>query len=246
MKSEGESGVIARAATVLKVLEACPAGLSLAQLAKHCALPRSTVYRLVASLEAQQFVSQSAAGVTLGPALARMAAAAHTDIVALARPAIEALARRTRETVDLAVYRGLHAILVEHSVSDRELRVVSPPGTAFPSNATAPGKAMLAALPDEQLYALLPEELEQRTAHTCVDRARLLIHLQEIREKGVAIDREEHALGVCGVAVALTLPGNERYALSIAAPALRFDEHLPVLLPALLQTRAEIESLAGK
>ncbi|MDW8844442.1 IclR family transcriptional regulator [Erwinia sp. MMLR14_017] len=246
MKGEGDSGVIARAATVLKVLEACPAGLSLAQLARHCSLPRSTVYRLVASLEAQQFVSQTATGVTLGPALARLAAAAHTDIVALARPAIEALARRTRETVDLAVHRGLHAILVEQSVSDRELRVVSPPGTAFPINATAPGKALLAALPDDRLYALLPEKLEQRTANTCLDRADLLIHLQEIRNKGVAIDREEHALGVCGVAVALTLPGNERYALSLAAPALRFDEHLPTLLPALLQTKAEIESLAGK
>lgn len=246
MKGEGESGVIARAATVLKALEASPAGLSLAQLAKHCALPRSTVYRLVASLEAQQFVSQTPAGVVLGSALTRLAAAAHTDIVALARPAIEALARRTRETVDLTVHRGLHAILVEHSVSDRELRVVSPPGTAFPVNATAPGKAMLAALPDGQLYALLPEKLEQRTVNTCHHRTELLIHLQAIRQKEIAIDREEHAMGVCGVAVNLMLPGNERYALSIAVPALRFDEHLPVLLSALLQTKAEIESLAGK
>lgn len=246
VKAEGESGVIARAAAVLKVLESCPSGLSLTQLARQCGLPRTTVYRLVASLEAQQFVMQTAEGVTLGPALARLAAAAHTDIVALARPAVEALARRTRETVDLVVFRGLHAILVEQCVSDQELRVVSPVGTAFPVNATAPGKALLAALPDDQLQALLSQPLEQRTVNTRVGREALLADIGSVRHKGMAIDREEHALGVSALAVVLDLPGNERYALSVAVPTLRFDERLESLLRALLQTKAEIESLAGK
>ena len=246
MKAEGESGVIARAASLLKVLETAPAGLSLAQLAGLCSLPRTTVYRLVASLEAQEFVRQTAEGVILGPALIRLAAAAHTDIVTLARPSLESLARRTRETVDLAVYRGLHAILVEQYACDQELRVVSPVGTAFPINATAPGKAMLAGLPDEHLLQLLPEVLEQRTAQTRCRRAELISDLEVIRRNGVAVDREEHAAGVCGMAVMLTLPGNERYALSLAVPSLRFDDQQPILQRALLQTKAEIESLAGK
>lgn len=245
MKSE-ESGVIARAASLLKVLETSPAGLSLAELARLCGLPRTTVYRLVASLEAQQFVKQTADGVILGAALVRLAAAAHTDIVALARPSMEALARRTRETVDLAVYRGLHAILVEQFVCNQELRVVSPVGTAFPINATAPGKAMLAGLTDEQLLLLLPEVLEQRTAKTHSRRPELMSDLEVIRRNGVAVDREEHASGVCGLAVSLMLPGNERYALSLAVPSLRFDDQQQTLLRALLQTKAEIESLAGK
>jgi len=178
--------------------------------------------------------------------LARLAAAAHTDIVALARPAVEALARRTRETVDLVVFRGLHAILVEQCVSDQELRVVSPVGTAFPVNATAPGKALLAALPDDQLQALLSQPLEQRTVNTRVGREALLADIGSVRRKGMAIDREEHALGVSALAVVLDLPGNERYALSVAVPTLRFDDRLESLLRALLQTKAEIESLAGK
>lgn len=244
MKSE-ESGVIARAASLLKVLETSPAGLSLAELARLCGLPRTTVYRLVASLEAQQFVKQTADGVILGAALVRLAAAAHTDIVALARASMEALAHRTRETVDLAVYRGLHAILVAQFVCDQELRVVSPVGTAFPVNATAPGKAMLAELPDEQLL-LLPEVLEQRTTHTRFRRDELISDLETVRRNGVAVDREEHASGVCGLAVSLMLPGNERYALSLAVPSLRFDDQQQTLLRALLQTKAEIESLAVK
>lgn len=112
--------------------------------------------------------------------------------------------------------------------------------------ATAPGKALLAALPDDQLQALLSQPLEKRTVNTRVGREALLADIGSVRQKGMAIDREEHALGVSALAVVLDLPGNERYALSVAVPTLRFDDRLESLLRALLQTKAEIESLAGK
>jgi hypothetical protein len=42
-------------------------------------------------------------GVRLGPAIASLATWAHADVVAIARLAIEALGRRTRETVNLCL-----------------------------------------------------------------------------------------------------------------------------------------------
>lgn len=240
------SQVIARAATILRALEERPAGLSMSALAKLTELPRTTVHRLVMSLIAQQLLLQDSDGIKLGPALARLAASAHTDIIALVQPAMATLGRRTRETVDLCVWRGSHTVLVSQFVSDQELRVASPVSTAFPSHCAAHGKALLAEQAEETLEALLPQLKEVRTDKTVQDRKLLLKEIVLTRQQGYAVDREEHARGVCGISVALHTGGGERYALAIAAPAIRFDEQFAHLLASLLQARAEIEALVAR
>ena len=242
----GGKQVIARAAAVLKALENQASGLSLSQIAKAADLPRTTVHRIVGSLEAQQFVITAEDGIRLGPALMRLAASAHTDIVAIARPFIETLGRKTRETVDLCVYRGLHAISVDQYACDQELRVVSAVGTAFPAHCTAHGKALLAHLPNDELDALLHGvRLERRTDSTLTTLAALKAELERTRERSIAIDRQEHARGVCGIGVILRTGRSERYALSLAVPSLRFDEQLALLQAAILQCKAEIEAVLG-
>lgn len=245
--SEGNgSQVIARAATILRALEDQPAGLSMSALAKATALPRTTVHRLVTSLITQQMLLQDSDGIKLGPALARLAASAHIDIIALAQSAMATLGRRTRETVDLCVWRGSHTVLVSQFVSDQELRVVSPVSTAFPSHCAAHGKALLAQQSDEALGELLPQLTETRTSNTLQTGKTLLAEIALIRQQGYAIDREEHARGVCGISVALQTGVGERYALAIAAPALRFDEQFAHLLASLLQAKVEIEALVAR
>ncbi|MBB3307092.1 MULTISPECIES: IclR family transcriptional regulator [unclassified Enterobacter] len=240
------SQVIARAATILRALEDRPAGLTMSALAKITALPRTTVHRLVTSLIAQQLLLQDSDGIKLGPALARLAASAHTDIIALAQPAMATLGRRTRETVDLCVWRGSHTVLVSQCVSDQELRVASPVSTAFPSHCAAHGKALLAEQSEEALASLLPQLKEVRTEKTQQEAKSLLKDIAATRKQGYAIDREEHARGVCGISVALQTGAGERYALAIAAPALRFDEQFAHLLASLLQAKAEIEALVAR
>lgn len=246
-ENEGNSGkqVIARAAAVLRALENQTGGLSLAQIAKGADLPRTTVHRIVAALEAQQLVSSGAGGVKLGPAIARLAASAHTDVVAVLRPYAEALGRRTRETVDVCVYRGLHAVSVDQYCSDHELRVVSAVGTAYPIHCTAHGKALLAQMPEDALARLFGERLEARTDQTITALAQLLPHLEQVRAQGYAVDMEEHAPGVCGIGVALATGTSERYALSLGVPTLRFHAQRELLLSALLQCKAEVEAVLG-
>ena len=248
MASEVDSGgkqVIARAAAVLKTLENQRQGMSLSQIAKASGLPRTTVHRIVTALEAQQMVLTGSNGVRLGPALVRLAASAHTDVVAIARPYVESLGRRTRETVDVSVYRGLHAISVDQYASDQELRVVSPVGTAFPIHCTAHGKMLLSACSDEFLKQLLTDPLERRTPLTLVDAAAVIEDVRLARAQGFAIDQEEHARGVCGIGVYVRSGLAEHYAISLAVPALRFHESLETLKAALLQCKAEVESVIG-
>lgn len=236
--------VIARAAAVLNALENQREGLSVGQISSITALPRTTVHRLAAALEAQQLVISGPGGFRLGPALARLATSAHTDVIALSRPAVEGLGRKTRETVDVSVLRGVHAISVNQYVSDQELRVISPVGTAFPLHCTAHGKALLASMEACDVTGLLKgEPLERRTARSLCEMDSLLTEIEAIRKAGIAVDREEHARGVCGLGVTLNTGLGERYTLSLAVPAVRFDEGLQSLSAALLRCKAEVEAL---
>ncbi len=237
------SQVIARAAMILKALEIQPKGLTISQLARDTGLPRTTVHRIVTSLESQQLLIIGSGGVQLGPALARLAASAHTDVISLSRSAMETLGRRTRETIDLCVYRGSHVVSVNQFVSDQELRVVSPVGTAFPCHCTAHGKAILATLSDQKIKDLLGNHPEIRTENTLKTLPSILKDIKVIQERNYAIDREEHALGVCGIGVYLNTETSEHYALSIAVPSTRFDEKFELLLNALIQCKTEIEAI---
>lgn len=249
MSEEAEAGsgkqVIARAAAVLRALENQSAGLTLSQIASASNLPRTTVHRIVAALEAQQMVATGSGGIKLGPAITRLAASAHTDIVSIARPFIEALGRRTRETIDLCVFRDAHVISVDQYASDQELRVVSPVGTAFPVHCTAHGKALLAVRSDAEIKRVLGPRLERRTDQTIERTALLLTHIGAVRNSGFATDVEEHAMGVCGIGVFLRTGLRGDYAIAIAVPALRFHDRFESLRAAIMQARSEIEAVAG-
>jgi IclR family transcriptional regulator, acetate operon repressor len=237
--------VIARAAAVLRALKSQQGGMTLGQIAKSAGLPRTTVHRIVGALEAQQMVLVGADGVRLGPAIASLAASAHTNIVVIARPAIEALGRRTRETVNLCIDRGEHSISVDQYVSDQELRVVSPIGTAFQSHLTAHGKALLAQRQNDEIKSLFAGKLPTRTPASIDKMAALLAEIDEVRRTGFAIDQQEHAEGVCGVGVFLNAGLNEHYAISLGVPAPRFEKTRDTLLASLLQCKSEIEGLMG-
>jgi DNA-binding IclR family transcriptional regulator len=183
-------------------------------------------------------------GLRLGPALARLATSAHTDIIAISRAAVEGLGRETRETVDLSVLRGAHAISVNQYACDQELRVISPIGTAFPLHCTAHGKALLASMKETDMVRLIEDHvLDRRTVHSLCEMNALLEEVHSIRRDGIAVDRQEHALGVCGIGVTLNTGLTERYALSLAVPAIRFDEDFQGLSAALLRCKAEVEAL---
>lgn len=237
--------VIARAASVLFALENQQDGLTLAQLVRATELPRSTVHRLVAALEAQKLVINDASGIRLGPALTRLAKSVHKDIVTIARPFIEALGRKTRETIDLCVYRGQHMVSIDQYASDKELRVISAVGTAFPIHCSAHGKAVLAKFTNEKITTLLGTNLEKRTDKTITDINILLHHIHKARLNGFALDIEEHSNGVCGFGIHLDTSLNEYYAIAIAVPSIRFNKNFDLYYDSIIQCKAEIEAVMG-
>lgn len=212
---------IARAGSILRALEASPAGLGTSELAAATGLPKSTVHRLVAALAEEDLVAQGGDGrARLGSGITRLATAGREALSERLRPIVLDLRRRLDETVDLAVLDGAAVRFVDQVPAPRRLRATSAVGELFPLHCTANGKALLAAMAPEQVEALLPARLERFTAVTIASRTELLAELEQVREAGLAFDREEHTEGICAVGVAIG--ANSGAAISVPVPAQRF------------------------
>ena len=231
--------VIARAAAILRVLEDEDAGLSLAQIAARVALPRSTVQRIVNALAAERFlISASPNGrVVLGPALMRLANHAATSFSSIARPYIQRLSDELKETVDLAAIKKDRLIFVDQVEGSHRLRAVSAIGESFPLHCTANGKAYLATRDDGTVTQLVGRSLVPRTPRTILTLPALLQDLARVRATGVAIDREEHTIGICAVGVAIDDQLGNPHAVSVPVPAARFEANAAQIAAKLLDTK---------
>ena len=242
-QTQSQVQVIARAAAILRALEDETAGLSLGQIAQRVNLARSTVQRIVAALEAEKFlIAASPNGrVRLGPTILRLAASARTDFVAVVRPYLTQLSSELKETVDLSVVKNDHLVFIDQVIGSQRLRMVSAVGETFPLYCTANGKAYLATLDDVAIAKLIGTSYEQRTPRTLTRLEDLLRDLKTVRKTGVAIDREEHALGVCAAGVVTRDPVGNAVAISVPVPAQRFYKHQRSIVARLQATKEALE-----
>jgi DNA-binding IclR family transcriptional regulator len=235
--------VIARAAEILRLLQASPGGLAQAEIAERIGLARTTVRRILGALEAEALVTSSGPRTRyrLGAEIPRLAEAARHALVIDLRPYLEELSRSVNETVDLSVLEGDHVLFIGQVVAPHRLRAVSAVGAAFPTHCCANGKALLARLPDEETERMLPDPLPSFTPKTITARARLSEEIGEIRRTGVAFDREEHTEGISAVGAVVSVPA--LVAISIPLPTQRFTGREDELAAALTEMTARVESI---
>lgn len=235
--SAPRNDLIGRIAAVLDALEAAPEGLAVAELSAAVDLPRSTVHRLVGSLQQEGFVAVLPNGKWhLGRKLARLGAAASGSLREDIRHHLLRLAKEVDETVDLSVLDGDSVRFIDQVPSTRRLLVSSAIGLRFPLHFTASGKALLAALPPEQATVVLPARLPPSTANTITSRKSLVAELERIRAEGVAYDREEHTEGISALAAVVRDGYGVAAAVSIVMPTQRFTGEEERLKTVLLDT----------
>jgi len=236
--------VIARAAAILRALEDEDEGLSLAQIAARVGLPRSTVQRIVAALEAETFVTAASAagGWRLGPALTRLGASVKLGAAAIARPLLVELSAALKETADLATPKRDRVVFVDQVVGSQRLRTVSAVGEAFPLYCTANGKAFLAALEEAEIIRRIGRRYEARTAKTHTTLAALLADLAVIRARGYALDEEEHTEGICAAGVLVRDTFGHPLLVSVPVPAARFEERRGEIVERLLVLKGRLEA----
>ncbi|TME29532.1 MAG: IclR family transcriptional regulator [Chloroflexi bacterium] len=243
-----------RALDLLEALAGADGEVAITALATRTGLHVSTVHRLLATLLRRGYVRQNPdtsryyAGAKL--AMLTEGRSRYGELRLRARPLLRSLTDATRETANLVVLDDVQAVYIDTVPSPQVVRLFTAIGNRTPLHATGAGKALLAALPSPRRDALLDRiELRGYTARTIVDRASLRRMLDEIRERGYAIDDEEYDDGVRCVAVAVAGIGTGRdaqhggpiAALSISAPANRLSrQRCAELAPLLRRTAAEL------
>jgi DNA-binding IclR family transcriptional regulator len=144
------------------------------------------------------------------------------DIVERTHPLLKDLARESGETVDLSRFNRDHAIFVNQVPGSHRLQAVSAIGETFPLHCTANGKAMLALLEAEMVQQMVMRPLPVFTPKTIASGPDLLQALAEVRRNGIAVDMEEHTLGICALGMAFQTPARQIFAISMPIPTVRF------------------------
>ena len=248
------SGVqsVERAIAILKAFSLERPERGVGELARELGLHKSTVSRLMRTLERGGLLAQNAdtrryrLGIDL-IGLSRLVVS-YLDVREVARPVLRRLAEVCQETVNLAVLDGGQVIDLDQFVPHKHAIKISGWGRwRMPLHCTAAGKVLLAYLPPDELQRTLPAHLERLTPHTVTDIDALLQDLEQVRQQGYAFVREELEEGLNAIAVPICdHTGQVPSSVNVAGPAYRVTpERFPELTGHLLQAAAQISRQLG-
>ncbi|MBD5782180.1 IclR family transcriptional regulator [Pelagicoccus sp. NFK12] len=216
------------ACRILRFLGELDVSKSVTELAEALKLPRTSVLRIVKTLESEGFLQDKGTGFQLGGALAAlgMKAAGNVDLRAAARPILEALTRASNETCHLAIWDEGRALIVEVAECPHPLRAASSPGTRAYAHASATGKVLLANRHAKELSSILQKaDRVSLTPNTITSLDGLKRELAKVVKLGYAIDDEEYHVGVRCVAAPVFDSRSEVCAgIGITASSARFTK----------------------
>ncbi|MEM7343976.1 MAG: IclR family transcriptional regulator [Chloroflexota bacterium] len=238
---------VKRAFTILKTVAGYPYGITLAELTPKVDLPKSTVARMLSTLETIEAIERApdGNGFRLGPETTALALQPHYLITAL-RPYLEQLAEATGETVALVLPDNNQIHYVDQIESRYNIQMRDFTGYRISVlHAHSPGKLMLADKSAKQLADYLSQPLEQFTPQTLVDPTFLKQQIDNVRQQGYAIACDESEPGLVGIAAPLHNQARQLLAIiNIYGPAFRFPPIEPdsELITLLLDTARKISS----
>lgn len=215
-----------------ELLASFPGGgmtVGVSELARSTALSKSTVFRLLTTMERNGFVERCEGRYRLGRRLYDIGAQVYEPrpgrLNELLSPVMATLYERSRETVHLGVLHDGEVAVLGRLHGRRTTPHAVHLGARFPAHCTAMGKTMLAHDPDAA-DALLARGLTARTPRTIVSHNAFRTELQRVRERGIAISEQEARLGTTCVAIALLDTVKQpTAALALCGPTRGFDVH---------------------
>lgn len=192
-------------------------------------LPKPTIHRLFATLEAEGFLQREIDGRSYAPGrrLRKMSTGVLSSLrVRTARLSIlNALAEKIGETCNISVPDRDAMIYIDRVETKWPLRIQLPIGTNVPFYCTASGKMYLSMLKKAHLERYLGSvKFEQQTPATITDKASLFSEIRKTKEQGFAQDNEEFMEGMIALAVPIIdVHGRLVSTLSFHAPTQRLS-----------------------
>lgn len=217
-------------------------GATLNELAEQLDLAKSTVHNYLSTLESMGYVVNYDGTYRLGLRFLThgMAAKSSLKIGDLIERALDEIAREVSQAAWWIVEEFGRGIFVEKAVPDGCQRIYGRVGKRSYLHTHAPGKAILAELPEEYLQQVIDYHgLPTNTTQTLDNLERLREQLAQIRDQGFAFSDGEAALGVQSVGVAFEDPGGRSHAIGVFGYSHDLGgEQLDKDIPSLLRTTA--------
>jgi DNA-binding IclR family transcriptional regulator len=221
-----------RGLALLQALASRPHGASQSELAQILGLPLAAVHRMVLALEHLGYVQRHPASRTLRVTqkllLLGQPHSSNRSLVEACLPAMRRILALTNETTQLCVLAEAQCVILEQLPSRHPFKYVVDLGSRAPTQACAPGKAMLAFLPEPDLTEAIDSlDFQAFTQRSITDPTALRAELERVRVAGYALDRAEHFDGIhCIAAPLCDAHGVPFAAITIAGPSARIPESL--------------------
>lgn len=216
--------------------------LGLSEIAGAIGLHKSTVHRLLTTLEERGFVIRDPATDKYRLGLKIWELSAHLshndDPAVLLLPQMEQLRDRLGETVSLYLRDGTDRLRIQAVQSNQAIRRVAQVGARLPLFVGASSKVLVAYAEDAVLRAVL----DSPDWPAAVDREAYMSQLEEIRRAGYATSYEEREPGAAAVAAPIfDRNGRVAAALSVSGPVSRLSpQTLEKMAPVLIEAAREM------
>lgn len=211
------------AVSILELLVKYASGLTMAHIVKELGMKRSMAFDLISSLEGCGFVERNEQGVYRLDLLAVTVGfgrlQSRMSILVHARPILDVLAVKHGEAVYLTVLRDDEVIFLDIADYAQPEQAASFVGKRSPSLATAAGKAIRALQSRDLLTKRFSGRGKRENAY---DQESIFAELDEIKNRGVAVDMGTLENGISSVATAvLDYAGKVVCALMVVGPSFR-------------------------
>jgi DNA-binding IclR family transcriptional regulator len=221
---------VERALTLLRHIGNGQRCRNLSKTSKELCINRTTLIRLIHTLEANRMIEQidEGAGYRLGPGVISLATQAiyGRDIVQICQPLLVELAQTTGMTAHLGILDGTNLVYLSRETPNTHLVSNMRPGSRLPAHTSSGGRAILAEMTNDAIRALYSGvELELLTAKTPMTTDAVLAQAQQDKQAGFAWSEGNFEAGI-GSCAAVVLDHRARPvgAINVAGPEGRFTD----------------------
>ncbi|MBI3980123.1 MAG: IclR family transcriptional regulator [Chloroflexi bacterium] len=225
--------------------------LGVSELSRRLGLHKSTVCRLLQSLEVADFVRQDPVSgkysLGFGPVQLAGIVLARLPIREVAHPYLQRLAQATEETVNLGVVNRAEVVNIVQIPSPRPIRFIGWLGRTNPLHCTSGGKVALAYLPPDELRAFLEKPLTRYTERTITSPAELLREIAVVRAQGYGVARDEFEEDLSAISAPIfDYAGNLAALVGISGPSYRMSaDRIDAFARLLTEASQEISARLG-
>jgi IclR family KDG regulon transcriptional repressor len=203
--------------------------LRLKDIADKLSIDKSTIHRFLKTLLKYNFVKMNPSNKKYSLGLKFLNIATNIidsiDIRNIAHPYLIDLEEYSNETIHLTTFDGKRVVYIDKIESIKPIRMYSRIGNIAPINCTAAGKAILAFQKESVINSIIQDlDFIPVTKNTITDKKKFMKDLEDVINKGFAVDNSEHEENICCIAAPIRDYSREvKYAVSISAIKTRMD-----------------------